>query len=125
MKNLIFLLFLLLIQIGVSAQNYSFKNLVGYWKSGDGGAIEVIDSSKIFIVYGDEKKKIASYQADFSKNPCWFDFDIKDSTQNLSLKSLLLFVNDDLLQWQVFDDGVRPSNFNSEKGDIVYLRRNK
>ena len=125
MKNLICLLVLMLLQFCVSAQNYSFKNFVGYWKSGDGGAIEVIDSSKIFIVYGDEKKKIASYQADFSKEPCWFDFDIKDSSQNLSLKSLLLFVNDDLLQWQVFDDGTRPSNFNSQKGDIVYLRRKK
>ena len=125
MKNLIWLLFLMLLHFGASSQKYNFNNLVGYWKSGDGGAIEVIDSSKIFIVYGDEKKKIASYQADFSKDPCWFDFDIKDSSQNLSLKSLLLFVNDDLLQWQVFDDGIRPSNFNSQSGDIVYLRRKK
>ena len=54
----------MLLQFSVSAQNLSFKNLVGYWKSGDGGAIEVIDSSKIFIVYGDDKKS-SLLQADF------------------------------------------------------------
>jgi|SRR5215204_2554318 len=105
------------------AQNYSLQNLVGKWESPDGGGIEATDTTKIFLVYGTEKKPILSYKADFSKSPCWFDFVVKDGDKNLNLKSLLLFVNNDLLQWQVFYDDVRPSGFTNEKGDMVYLKR--
>ena len=107
------------------SQKYSFQNLVGKWESTDGGGIEAIDSTKLFLVYGAEKKPIISYTADFTKSPCWFDFVVKDGDKTLSLKSLLLFVNDDLLQWQIFEDGVRPTNFTSGKGDMVYLKRKK
>jgi hypothetical protein len=89
------------------------------------GGIEAIDSARIFLVYGANKKAIISYKADFTKSPCWFDFDVKDSAQTLHLKSLLLFINADTLQWEIFEDGVRPDNFTSEKGDMVYLKRKK
>ena len=108
-----------------AAQTYSIKNLIGSWISADGGGIDVVDSSKIFIIYGKEKKQLFSYQADFSKSPCWFDFTLKDSAQTMNMKSLLFFINDDLLQWEVFDDGQRPIQFTVDKGDMVYLRRKK
>jgi hypothetical protein len=101
------------------------KNLVGKWECAEGGGIEVVDSANVFIIYGDQKKQVSSYKTDFSKSPCWFDFTVKDGGQTLTLKSLMLFVNDDLVQWQVFDDGHRPSNFSSDQGEMVYLRRRK
>jgi hypothetical protein len=107
------------------AQQYSFQSLLGKWEAEDGGGIEAIDSARIFLVYGADKKAIISYKADFTKSPCWFDFDVKDSTQTLHLKSLLLFVNADTLQWEIFEDGVRPDNFTPDKGDMVYLKRKK
>jgi hypothetical protein len=123
------LLVTLLIAIGlgpsVQAQTPCIKNLVGKWESPVGAGIEVVDSSHIFIVYGKDKKLVSSYQADFSKSPCWFDFTIKDSSQSFTVQSLLLFVSNDLVQWQVFDDGSRPSTFTSEKGEMVYMRRKK
>jgi hypothetical protein len=123
------LLSVLALSIGLGhlahAQNPCMKNLVGKWESPVGAGIEVVDSSHIFIVYGKEKKRVSSYQADFSKSPCWFDFTIKDSSQSFTVQSLLLFVSNDVVQWQVFDDGSRPSGFSSEKGEMVYMRRKK
>ncbi|HWJ91043.1 MAG TPA: hypothetical protein VNR87_08010 [Flavisolibacter sp.] len=107
------------------AQDPCLKNLFGKWESSAGAGIEVLDSSHIFIVYGKEKKQVASYQADFSKSPCWFDFTIRDSGQSFNVQSLLLFVSNDVVQWQVFDEGTRPSAFTSGRGEMVYMRRKR
>ena len=106
-------------------QKYNFQNLLGYWESNDGGALEARDSTKLFLLYQGEKKPIISYTADFSKTPCWFDFVIKDRDSSITLKSLLLFLNNDTLQWEVFDDGPQPANFSADNGSIVYLKRKK
>ena len=106
-------------------QKYSFQNLLGYWESNDGGALEAKDSSKLYLFYQGQKKPILSYTADFSKTPCWFDFVIKEEDSTVTLKSLLLFIDNNLLQWQVFEDGVHPANFSTDKGDIVYMKRKK
>jgi hypothetical protein len=109
-----------------SAQSYSIKNLIGRWESTEGAGLEVIDSSRIFVVYGKERKPILSYKADFSKSPTWFDFVVTDSAQKIStMKSLLFLQNGDTLKWQVFEDGDRPSDFTPGKGDIIILRRKK
>ncbi|MER3464530.1 MAG: hypothetical protein C4329_09125 [Chitinophagaceae bacterium] len=47
----------------------------------------------------------------FSQSPVRFNFDIKDEKQNLSMRSLLLFVNEDLLQWQIFVGEKQPVAF--------------
>ena len=107
------------------AQKHSLQSLIGRWESEDGGGIEMMDSAHIFMVYGNEKKPISSYRADFSHVPAWFDFSIVDSGQTISMKSLMQFVNSDEVKWQVFDDGTRPANFTIGKGEIVYLRRKK
>jgi len=91
-KFFLLLLFSFFLGASGNAQKYSMKNLTGRWESEEGGGIEVIDSNKIFIVYGSEKKQIASYQADFSRSPAWFDFVIRDSGQSISFKNLLLFI---------------------------------
>jgi hypothetical protein len=122
MKKMIFLAAASLIYITSQAQ-LSLDKLTGRWISADGGGIEIVDSAKIYLVYGDEKKLISSFHADFSKSPCWLDITLKDGAETVTLKSLLLKVNDDLLQWQLFDDGTRPANFSTDKGEMVYLRK--
>lgn len=116
---------ILLISATTSAQNTSIKSLVGRWETTDGAGLEVIDSARIFVTYGKERKAILSYQADFSKSPCWFDFVVKDTAQKLSTIKSLLLLDNDVLKWQVFEDGDRPTNFAADKGDIVVMRRKK
>jgi hypothetical protein len=119
-------LFLLGLSVNAFSQKISIKNLIGRWEATDGAGLEIIDSSRIFVTYGKERKPILSYKADFSKSPYWFDFAVKDTAQVLStMKSLLLLQGNDVLKWQVFEDGDRPSDFTAGKGDIVILRRKK
>jgi hypothetical protein len=126
MKKIWMGLFVVFLSLSVFSQKISIKSLIGRWETADGAGLEFIDSSRIFVTYGTERKPILSYQADFSKSPCWFDFVIKDSAQQLSkLKSLILLDGNDVLKWQVFEDEERPANFTSGKGDIVVLRRKK
>lgn len=110
-------------------QGRSFQQLVGSWEAVDSenqsGGLEIVDSQRIFLVYGKERKPIASCKFDFSKSPCWFDFTLKDSTNTMAMKSILLFVNDDLIQWQVFDGDARPAHFTEGSGQMVYLRRKR
>ena len=123
MKNVWMGLFVLILSATTSAQNTSIKSLVGRWETIDGAGLEIIDSSRIFVTYGEERRPILSYQADFSKSPCWFDFVVKDTAQKLSTIKSLLLLDNDVLKWQVFEDGDRPTNFTADKGDIVILRR--
>jgi len=123
MKNIWMILIVLLLGAAARAQNTSIKSLVGKWETEDGAGLEVIDSARMFVTYGKERKPILSYQADFSKSPCWFDFVVKDTAQKLSTLKSLLLLDNDVLKWQVFEDGNRPSNFASDKGEIVILRR--
>jgi hypothetical protein len=126
MKKIWMGLFAVFIGLNVSAQKPSIKNLMGRWETADGAGLEIIDSSRIFVTYGNERKQILTYDADFSKSPYWFDFVVKDSAQQLStMKSLLLLQGNDVLKWQVFEDGNRPSDFISDRGNLVILRRRK
>jgi hypothetical protein len=126
MKKIWMGLFVVVIGLSALAQKLSIKNLVGRWETADGAGLEIIDSSRIFVTYGTERKPILSYKADFSKSPYWFDFVVKDSAQQLStMKSLLLLDGNDILKWQVFEDGDRPLNFTTNTEEIVILRRKK
>jgi hypothetical protein len=125
MKKILLFVFSFCLGASLYAQKHSLQNLIGRWESEEGGGIEMMDSAHIFMVYGNEKKPISSYQADFSHSPAWFDFSIVDSGQTITMKSLMLFVNSDEVKWQVFDDGTRPANFTIGKGEMVYLRRKK
>lgn len=112
---------------GAQAQNRTIKHLVGRWEvvdsNNDRGELEVVDTTKIFLAFGNEKKTIVSFKADFSKTPCWFDFSFQNGTQTVTLRSLLQFISDDLVQWQVFDGDQRPAHFTRDTGEMVYLRR--
>ena len=112
-------------QTSTSAQTITLKNLVGRWETADGAGLEILDSSRIFVIYGKDRKPILSYQADFSRTPYWFDFTVKDTAQKLSTMKSLILLDNDVLKWQVFEDGNRPANFAADRGDIVILRRKK
>jgi hypothetical protein len=125
MKNYILGLLACFVFSSSFGQNLSWKNLTGRWEGPDGGGIEVVDSSKVYLIYGDQRKQLSSYKVDFSKTPAWFDFTVTDSSQTMSMRSLLLLVNDDLMKWQVFEEDNRPVHFSSDTGDLLYLRRKK
>ncbi|HWI89738.1 MAG TPA: hypothetical protein VNT20_00630 [Flavisolibacter sp.] len=126
MKKVWISLLVSLFSLSAFSQNLSIKSLIGKWETSDGAGLEIIDSSRIFVTYGNDRKPILSYKADFSKSPCWFDFVVKDTAQKLStMKSLLLLQSNDVLKWQVFDDDDRPADFTADRGDIIILRRKK
>jgi hypothetical protein len=125
MKKVIVVLALFLTMNGVvnAQKKYSFENLKGSWRNSNGAGLDIVDSNTIYIVYGEHKKLVSKSRADFSKSPVWFDLAVKDSTNVTTLKSLLLFVNEDLIQWQVFDSETRPAYFSTDKGDMLFLKR--
>lgn len=130
MKKVMLVFIGLFLYIATMAQERSIQALVGLWEAvssvNEGGGLEVKDSVQLYLVFGDQKKKIMSYKVDFSQSPARFDFTVQqDSTNTLSLKSLLQFVNSDLIKWQVFEDDQVPMHFASNGGEIVYLRRKK
>lgn len=110
-----------------NAQVRNLKSLIGEWEAIDGsnqsGGLIVVDSARLYLVYGTDKREIVSFKADFSRSPCWFDFIVKDSSSSFQLKSLLQFINDDLVQWQVFDGDTRPDHFATDQGELIYLKR--
>lgn len=129
MKKVLLLLSGLLFYLNMLAQEKSIQSLVGIWEmvtaGSESGGLEVKDSTELFLVYGGQKKKIRNYKADFNQSPARFDFTIEDSTQNVALKSLLLFVNNDLIKWQLFEGDAAPMHFASNGSEILYLRRKK
>jgi hypothetical protein len=48
---LLTVLFIPGIIITSQGQKYNFQNLLGYWESNDGGALEARDSTKLFLLY--------------------------------------------------------------------------
>lgn len=130
MKKVMLILMVLFFYAGTGAQERTLQAMTGTWEAvssvNHGGGLEVKDSTQLYLVFGDQKKKILQYKIDFSQSPARFDFTVpQDSTTNLSLKSLLQFVNDDLIKWQVFEGENVPMHFASNGGDIVYLRRKR
>jgi hypothetical protein len=76
------------------------------------------------LAYGGERKRIASYKADFSKSPGSFQFVLKDSSETITLNSQLLFVNADLVEWRIIEGG-GAQQVAAGKENILYLRRKK
>ncbi|HEU4903659.1 MAG TPA: hypothetical protein VFT06_12725 [Flavisolibacter sp.] len=116
-------LFLSMNMVANAQKKYSFDNLKGSWRNSSGAGLDIVDSNTIYIVYGTQKKLVTRSRADFSKSPVWLDLAVKDSSHLVTLKSLLLFVNEDLIQWQVFDSETRPAYFSTDKGDMLFLKR--
>lgn len=110
------------------AQTRSMRDLAGTWdivdSDGSRGLLEASDSTAIYLAYGGERKRIASYKADFSKSPGSFQFVLKDSSETITLNSQILFVNADLVEWRIIEGG-GAQQVAAGKENILYLRRKK
>lgn len=108
-------------------QEKKFKPMIGLWEFVDQdnskGSLEIIDNRTILIRFKSEEKKLLNYNIDFTKSPFWFDFSVSDTASSTQhFKSLIDFVNEDILKWQIFD-GERSNHYSSSTGDILYLKR--
>jgi hypothetical protein len=110
-------------------QAKKFHNMIGMWEiigeQDAGGSLHVVDSSRILIRFMDEEKTILRYNIDFTKAPYKFNFSCRDTASVSNFYSLLEFVGDDTLKWQIFADGERPDHFTTRTGDLFYLKRSK
>jgi hypothetical protein len=124
MKKMIVALSLLVsLTVFSQTKQYGFKNLVGTWRNSNGTGLDVVDSNTIYIVNGSQRKLASASLSNFSKNPVSLNLSVKDSSRAVTLKSLLLFVNDNMLQWQVFDAGTKPVSFRYDRGDMLFLKK--
>ena len=113
--------------LGSFGQAKKFQHMIGLWEivgeQDSGGGLQIIDSSTILIRFMGEEKTILRYHIDFSKSPYWFDFSCNDTASVSNFKSLIEFVGDDTLKWQIFTEGERADHFTSRTGDLFYLKR--
>ena len=69
MKKFLWFLVVLFFYSTAAAQPRTISSLTGTWVAVDAdnasGGIQVIDSTKLFLIYGDQKKPITSYKLDF------------------------------------------------------------
>lgn len=107
-------------------QEKKFKPMIGLWEFVDEenskGSLEIIDNTTILIRFKSEEKKLFNYKFDFTKSPFWFDFSVRDTATVQNFKSIMDFMNEDVLKWQIFD-GERSNHYSSSAGDILYLKR--
>jgi hypothetical protein len=104
-------------------EKYSFKSLIGNWRNSKGSGLDVVDSNTIYIVHRNQRKLAKASLSDFTTNPVSLHLAVNDASHVITLKSLLLFVNDNMLQWQVFDTETRPVSFRYDKGDMLFLKK--
>lgn len=119
---------LLLASVTVFAQSetHGFSDLIGKWRNSSGAGLDVIDSNTVYIVHGTQRKLASTSLSDFTHNPVSLNLTIRDSSKSITLKSLLLFVKDDMIQWQVFDSEVKPVSYKGNltgASDMFFLRR--
>lgn len=123
MKKMIIILMLFVsVHAALQAQKYDFDNLAGSWRNSKGVGLDVVDSNTVYIVYGEKRTLANTSKTDFSQNPVWLDLSVKNEKQVVTLKSLLRFVNDHTLQWQLFDAETKPANYNGGR-DMLYLKK--
>jgi hypothetical protein len=104
-------------------ERYSFKNAVGTWRNSNGIGLDVVDSNTVYIVNGENRKLAAVTWQNTTMNPFTLYLSVKDSSKTIVLKTLLLLVSDDMVQWQIFDSETKPASFGYNKGDMLYLKR--
>jgi hypothetical protein len=99
------------------------QELVGMWRNKSGAGLDIVDSNTVYIVRGHQRKLAFATLSDVHKSPATFTLTVKDSFKITTLKSLLLLVKDDVLQWQLFDSETRPVSFSYRRGDMLFLKR--
>lgn len=106
-----------------TSEERSLKDLVGTWRNRVGAGLDIEDSNTVYVVRGERRKLATATFSDVRKNPVTFNLTVRDSSKVTTLKGLLMLVNDDTLQWQVFDTETKPASFSYSKGDLLFLKR--
>lgn len=101
----------------------SVNDLVGTWRNSSGAGLDIVDSNTVYIVRGERRKQASATFTDVRKNPVAFNLTVRDSSRVITLKGLLLVVNDNTLQWQVFESETKPASFGYGRGNVLYLKR--
>ncbi|MBC7904330.1 MAG: hypothetical protein H7Y27_12955 [Gemmatimonadaceae bacterium] len=121
--------FVVIFSIGASAQQRNLRDLIGKWEEvgdkADNGSLEFIDSSKVVMSMKGRKLSPSSFSVDFSKTPMPLDMVMVQGDQKRVLKSLIQFVDNDTLKWQVFPAGDRGTSFTDAAATSVVLKRRK
>lgn len=118
---------LIIFSTNLHAQTRSAKDLLGKWAGTDNtgafGSIEFLDEKKVKLVSEDGKIIVTTYKANFSKDPVWLDIENTPGGDVL-LVGWIVFVTDNTIRWQVFDDGVRKGKMPvKDNSSTITLRR--
>jgi hypothetical protein len=133
MKKSIFALLLVAFSISALAQ-HAKKDLIGKWEGTDreneAGALIFKDNGKVDLKLGARLLHDLDYKADLTKTPAPFDIIIKtlDGKQQMTLKCLIQFTDNNTLKWQIFKGDNRPNNFDSSQLSdtiTIILKRKK
>lgn len=100
------------------------QDLTGVWRNRSGAGFDVVDSNTVYIVRGNQRKLAFATISDVRQNPVTFTLTVKDSAKVTTLKTQLVLMSDNSLQWQVYDSETRPASYGSRtRGDLLYLKR--
>lgn len=101
----------------------SVNDLTGRWRNSKGNGLDIMDSNTVYIVHGDQRKLASATVSGLRKSTANFDLTVKDSARAVTLKGLLMMLNDDTLQWQIFDSETKPVSYSYRKSDMLFMKR--
>lgn len=113
-----------------SSQIKITDKLIGTWEGIDSaqerGSIVFKSDSIMLLVLSPTETIECKFQIDTSKSPMYFDIIVEEDGEIRTMESLVLFVNNDTIKWEIFFDRARTPNFTAEaSADIVLLQRKK
>jgi len=133
MKKGFFAFLLFAFSLSAFAQ-HTKKDLIGKWEGTDreneAGALIFKDNGKVDLKLGARLLHDLDYKVDLTKTPASFDIIIKslDRKQQVTLKCLIQFIDNNTIKWQIFKGDNRPNNFDSNQLSdtiTIILKRKK
>lgn len=105
MKKLVLLFLLFSLHVVQAQQND--KSLIGKWIGEDKKKVVVVEFSEnktgTLLMMGTPIP--VEYKVDYTKNPIWIDFTIKNMGQIMTLFGLVEFIDPKTIKWEVFPMG--------------------
>lgn len=108
--------------LSASAQIRSNRDLVGKWRGTD-MQLEFFSDSKVIMIVPGGKLPVATYSADFMKNPIALNISVTDNGQKIVYKGELEFLNNETIRLKYFGDDENNDAF--AKGRTVTLKKSR
>jgi len=110
-----------------SGQTKSVKDLMGKWYGErEMFMLEFIDTANLVMTTMGKKQPQAAYILDLTKSPGWLDIFMGSGKMKTTIKSIIEFVDDETIRWQMPSGIERPNEFSNKPGSAVLtLKRNK